>query len=108
MTCAVVRLQDYKATQKVAADKEAQYLPKVPPATSSSQQSGGKGKGSTPAAAAADGGGSSEPDIESQALLQEQQLLETRAMENTIAFQEALIEERDHGIAGELGCCWSW
>jgi hypothetical protein len=34
-------------------------------------------------------------------LLQEQKLQESRALENTIEFQEALIEERDHGIAGE-------
>lgn len=36
-----------------------------------------------------------------QLLLQEQKLQEARALENTIEFQEALIEERDHGIAGE-------
>ena len=40
--------------------------------------------------------------MEAQALLQEQKLQESRALENTIAFQEALIEERDHGIAGVL------
>jgi hypothetical protein len=85
-------LQDYKAAQKVAAEREAQYLPKVPPAAA--------GASSAAAAASAAAGGYSEADIESQALLQEQVQQESRAMENTISFQEALIEERDMGIAG--------
>lgn len=80
-------LQDYKAANKVAAEKEAQYLPKVPPAA-------------TPSGASRSSATGRETDIESQALLQEQKLIEARAMDNTIAFQEALIEERDHGIAG--------
>jgi hypothetical protein len=60
--------------------------------------------GASSAAAAAAAGGASEADIESQALLQEQVQQESRAMENTISFQEALIEERDLGIAGGLYC----
>jgi hypothetical protein len=89
-------LQDYKAAQKVAAEREAQYLPKVPPAAAGASSAAA-------AAAAAAAGGASEADIESQALLQEQVQQESRAMENTISFQEALIEERDMGIAG--GSC---
>lgn len=84
-------LQDYKAAQKVAAEREAQYLPKVPPAAAAAASSA--------AAAAAAAAGTSEADIESQALLQEQVQQESRAMDNTISFQEALIEERDLGIA---------
>ncbi|WIA18358.1 hypothetical protein OEZ85_009823 [Tetradesmus obliquus] len=83
-------LQDYKAAQKVAAEREAQYLPKVPLAAAAA---------SSAAAAAAAAAGTSEADIESQALLQEQVQQESRAMDNTISFQEALIEERDLGIA---------
>lgn len=82
-------LQDYKAAQKVAAEREAQYLPKVPLAAAAASS----------AAAAAAAAGTSEADIESQALLQEQVQQESRAMDNTISFQEALIEERDLGIA---------
>lgn len=85
-------LQDYKAAQKVAAEREAQYLPKVPPAAAAASS----------AAAAAAAAGTSEADIESQALLQEQVQQESRAMDNTISFQEALIEERDLGIAGAI------
>jgi hypothetical protein len=87
--------QDYKAAQKVAAEREAQYLPKVPPAAA----------GASSAAATAAEAGTSEADIESQALLQEQVQQESRAMENTISFQEALIEERDLGIAGRCRYC---
>lgn len=94
-------LQDYKAAQKVAAEKEAQFLPKVPPAASPSALAASS-TGSTAAAAAAEG---SEADIENQALLQEQRLIESRAMDNTITFQEALIEERDHGIQGMWAVC---
>eukprot|EP00879_Flechtneria_rotunda_P003180 GHRR01003403.1.p2 GENE.GHRR01003403.1~~GHRR01003403.1.p2 ORF type:complete len:274 (+),score=113.65 GHRR01003403.1:3330-4151(+) len=86
-------LQDYKAAQKVAAEKEAQYLPKVPPAAGSSASTATAAVSGTSRPAAG-----SEADVENQALLQEQVLQESRAMGNTIAFQEALIEERDHGI----------
>eukprot|EP00878_Enallax_costatus_P037012 GHUV01041706.1.p1 GENE.GHUV01041706.1~~GHUV01041706.1.p1 ORF type:complete len:165 (-),score=39.32 GHUV01041706.1:297-791(-) len=91
-----VRLQDYKAAQRIAAEKEAQFLPKVPPAPTPSAL-----PASTSGASAAAAG--SEADIENQALLQEQRVIEARATDNTIAFQEALIEERDHGIQGALG-----
>jgi syntaxin 7 len=108
LVIAIAYLQDYKAAQKVAADKEAQFLPKVPTAAAAAAAAskGGTGSHSTATAAATAAAvdhGSTEADIESQALLQEQKLQQARAMENTIAFQEALIEERDHGIAGACG-----
>lgn len=87
-------VQDYKAAQRIAAEKEAQFLPKVPAAATPSALPASTTGGSEAAAG-------SEADIENQALLQEQRLIETRAMDNTVAFQEALIEERDHGIQGE-------
>lgn len=94
-------VQDYKAAQRIAAEKEAQFLPKVPPTpTPSTLPASSSG---APAAAG------SEADIENQALLQEQRLIEARATDNTIAFQEALIEERDHGIqGGALSCGTRW
>lgn len=93
-------LQDYKATQKIAAEREAQYMPKVPPAAAPRP---GASSSSSSAAAAAAARGGSEADMEAEALLQEQKLQQSRALENTIEFQEALIEERDHGIAGGAG-----
>ncbi|KAF8059198.1 SYP22 [Scenedesmus sp. PABB004] len=85
-------LQDYKAAQKVAAEREALYLPRTPPAAPAR---GGGGGGSAAAAAA----GGSEADVESQALLAERAQLESAALDGNIAYQEALIEERDQGIA---------
>jgi hypothetical protein len=95
-------LQDYKATQKIAAEREAQYMPKVPPAAA--PRPGASSSSSAAAAAAAAAHGGSEADMEAEALLQEQKLQQSRALENTIEFQEALIEERDHGIAGGAEC----
>jgi hypothetical protein len=90
----------------VAAEREAQYMPKVPPQSSAAGARGGSSSAAAAAAAAAAagaaGGGGSEAEVEQRALLQEQKLQETRALENTLAFQEALIEERDQGIAGVL------
>jgi len=79
-------------------------MPKVPPAAVPSSRPGGASSSTAAAAAAAAAGGSSEADMEAQALLQEQKLQESRALQNTIEFQEAMIEERDHGIAGVVGC----
>jgi hypothetical protein len=95
---ALLLLQDYKATQKIAAEREAQYMPKVPPAAAPTTRPGATSSSSTAAAAA---GSNTEAEMESQALLQEQKLQQARALGNTIEFQEALIEERDHGIQGE-------
>jgi hypothetical protein len=94
----VVLLQDYKATQKIAAEREAQFMPKVPPPAAAPTTRPGATSSSS-AAAVADS--NTEAAMESQALLQEQKLQQARALGNTIEFQEALIEERDHGIAGE-------
>src|SRR5689334_21037524 len=69
--------QDYKATQKIAAEREAQYMPKVPPAVLPRAVAGSS------AAAAAAAAGDGESAVEAQALLQEQKLQESRALENT-------------------------
>ena len=83
-------MQDYKATQKVAVEKEAMFLPRQPAAAKPSA-----------AAAALAGPSKTDADIETQALLQEQQQVETRAWDNAISYNEAIIEERDHSIVGE-------
>lgn len=89
-------LQDYKAAQRVAADKEARFLPRAPAAAAVATTA----TAAAASNAAAAGSSGAEADIESQALLQEQALAERRALDSTVAFQEALIEERDQGIAG--------
>lgn len=85
-------------------------MPKVPPAAAAAvvaahAHGGGSSSAAAAAAAAGGAGSSSEADIEAQALLQEQKLQESRALANTIEFQEALIEERDQGIAGTVFVC---
>lgn len=86
--------QDYKETQKVAVQKEASSLPRQPTPTPSSSAAAAAQEAST--------SGRSDADIESQALLQQQQQVEARALDNAITFNEALIEERDHSIAGRV------
>lgn len=81
-------LQDYKAAQKVAAEREATSLPRAAP----QQQAA--------AAAAAAAGGGREEEVERQALLQAQAMEEARLLDSAMTFNEALIEERDHGIQG--------
>ncbi len=88
-----VLLQDYKATQKVAAEREASSLPKAPPVT---QQRAA----AAAAAMAASASAGVDADIENQALLQQHQQEQARVMDNAISYNEALIEERDQGIAG--------
>lgn len=81
--------QDYKATQKLAAEREAQSLPRAPVAQ----------RQPTPATATGGGSEAVEANLEQQALLQQQQVAEARQMDNAISYNEALIEERDHNIA---------
>eukprot|EP00877_Chromochloris_zofingiensis_P005278 jgi/Chrzof1/14751/Cz09g14170.t1 len=81
-------LQDYKATQKVAAEKEASSLPRAPPPIK---------RPATTAAVLENTG--VDADIENQALLQQQQQQDARLMDNAISYNEALIEERDQGIS---------
>lgn len=88
-------LQDYKSTQKQAADKEAACLPRTPPPPP---------RPARPAAVAAATTADGEPEhievvIERQALLQEQQQADARLLDNSITYNEALIEERDESIA---------
>lgn len=80
-------LQDYKETQKICKDREIASLPRPSPA---SQPPGDIESGG--------GGGSKDEATIRQALLQEQKMAQSRALDNAITFQEALIEERDRGI----------
>lgn len=83
-------LQEYKAVQKAAAEREAQHLPRQPPP----QQR------QTPLLLDLEsGGGDAESRQEQAALLQAQKQAELRIMDNAIEYNEALIEERDAGIA---------
>jgi syntaxin 7 len=65
-------------------------LPRAAPAQQ--QQS------SAAAAAAGEGGGGREAELERQALLQAKAMEEARLLDNAVSYNEALIEERDHGI----------
>mmetsp|Transcript_10399 Transcript_10399/g.18107 ORF Transcript_10399/g.18107 Transcript_10399/m.18107 type:complete len:277 (+) Transcript_10399:108-938(+) len=81
-------LQDYKATQKIAANREAATLPRPNPVSAMSAA----------AVAAGQQGGHVEVVIEQQALVQAQLQRRTAAREAEMAHNEALIEERDTGI----------
>lgn len=90
-------LQDYKATQKLASQREAASLPRAPPPprapTESTPLLGGfPTDDATPA-----------DDIESglqrQAQAQLQAQVEAQRLDVAIAYNEQLIEERDQGIA---------
>mmetsp|Transcript_5242 Transcript_5242/g.11478 ORF Transcript_5242/g.11478 Transcript_5242/m.11478 type:complete len:273 (-) Transcript_5242:828-1646(-) len=84
-------LQDYKATQKLAADREMASLPRPNPAFQKKQGAGG--------ASGSQQGAEADEEYEKQALLQEQKQKQAAVLDNAIAYNEALIEERDHGIA---------
>lgn len=86
-------LKDFQNTMKIARSKEAATLPRRP----------------EPPAAATSSSSKPPLDIESQgdpleqaALLQEQQRQEVLSLDNYVTYNEALIEERDQGIA-EIG-----
>lgn len=83
-------LQDYKSTQKVAAEREATSLPRSAPSAAA-------GAG-TAAAAGGGGAGGREAELERQGLVQQQAMEEARLLDNEMTYNEALIEERDHGI----------
>mmetsp|Transcript_26313 Transcript_26313/g.78136 ORF Transcript_26313/g.78136 Transcript_26313/m.78136 type:complete len:274 (-) Transcript_26313:222-1043(-) len=90
----VAILQDYKSTQKAAAEKEAASLPLPSPppraaAPASSRQQVPDVEQGTPEDTAA---------AERQALLQAQKARTEAALANSVAFNEQLIEERDAGI----------
>ncbi|KAL6748281.1 t-SNARE, partial [Haematococcus lacustris] len=88
-------LQDYKATQKLAQEREAAYLPQPSPQAPPPQSAAG---GRLGAGGVDSSGGRVEVVIEQQALLQAQAARESAALENAMAHNEALIEERDAGI----------
>ena len=80
-------LQDYKDTQKICKDRESTSLPR--PSPSSQLPSSGDIES---------GSGARDEEVVRQALLQEQKQAQSRALDNAITFQEAMIEERDRGI----------
>ncbi|KXZ46761.1 hypothetical protein GPECTOR_41g726 [Gonium pectorale] len=97
---------DYKATQRMAAEREAASLPRPAPGTG---RAGGRGAGTggdsglTAPLLGPDGGvGSSSrgaDDVEAAVRRQAQKLAEVAALDDSVRYQEALIEERDAGIA---------
>lgn len=89
-------LQDYKAVQRVAAEREAASLPKPTPGAPSSSSRAMNG---TSSSSHVEGEERIEVVVERQALLQAQQRQADAAMESAIAYNEAVIEERDAGIA---------
>ncbi|KAG2488036.1 hypothetical protein HYH03_013342 [Edaphochlamys debaryana] len=92
-------LQDYKATQKLAAEREAASLPRQVP---KARREGPDGL-SAPLLDVEAGGGSSGrgrgADVEAAVRQQAQRQAEVAALDDAVAYNEALIEERDAGIA---------
>jgi syntaxin 7 len=93
-------LNDYKSVQRLAADKEAASLPRG--------GAGGAGGAATAAAAAAAAASAAGDDVEAQRLQSQQQQQQQQQMQQMqqrqrigaeLALNEALIEERDQGIA---------
>lgn len=92
-------LTDYKLTQKLAAEREASCLPRQPPPTSHNTRSAAAAAASDLEAQTPSQGGGGEEGYERQALLQATQQRDSSRMDGAIAYNEALIEERDVGIA---------
>ncbi|XP_058102728.1 syntaxin-22-like isoform X2 [Magnolia sinica] len=78
-------LQDYKKVQQLAVERESAYAPSVSPS-------------SLPISSGADEQVSLDADPESQGLLREQRRQEILWLGNEVAFNEAIIEEREQGI----------
>lgn len=78
-------LQEFQKAQQLASERESTYSPSVPPSSTT--------------AAATDSSGSTEyAASESQPFLMEQKRQEILILDNEIAFNEAMIEEREQGI----------
>lgn len=94
-------LQDYKSTQRVCAEREAASLPRQPARKPGTGRGGDDGltapllDGGGGGSAAGGGGG----DVEAALRQQAQRQAEVAALDQTVAYHEALIEERDAGIA---------
>ncbi|GLC56266.1 hypothetical protein PLESTB_001086200 [Pleodorina starrii] len=100
-------LQDYKSVQRIAAEREAASLPRQPPSSRRGPAGGwGEPSARTPLLGA-DGGVAAGPsasapredDIEAAVRKQAQQQAEVASLEDSVRYHEALIEERDAGIA---------
>ncbi|GAB2231263.1 hypothetical protein Droror1_Dr00027552 [Drosera rotundifolia] len=76
-------LQEFQKVQQLASERESTYMPSAPPV-------------SIPSASAA--GEEAKPDTESQPFLTEQKRQEVMLLGNEIAFNEAIIDEREQGI----------
>eukprot|EP00245_Coleochaete_scutata_P014737 TRINITY_DN636_c0_g1_i1.p1 TRINITY_DN636_c0_g1~~TRINITY_DN636_c0_g1_i1.p1 ORF type:complete len:267 (-),score=58.18 TRINITY_DN636_c0_g1_i1:249-1049(-) len=74
-------MKEFQKAQKAAAEREAAYVPFIPPMLSRSSPDG-----------------ESQEDQEKRALLSEQRKHEMIQMDNEVVFNEAVIEERDVGI----------
>ncbi|KAG2425755.1 hypothetical protein HYH02_014971 [Chlamydomonas schloesseri] len=103
-------LQDYKTLQGEAARREAASLPRQPPpkrAGGSGPRGDGLGApllgpdgGVSSSSRGGGGGGAGAPDdVEAAVRLQAQKQAEVAALDDSVRYHEALIEERDAGIA---------
>lgn len=99
-------LQDYKETQRICKDRESANLPKPSPPSQAQRMmtmvasQGGDGGRQQQVQSLIDlEGGDRDKELEREALLQEERRKQVAVMNNAIEFNEALIEERDQGIA---------
>lgn len=79
-------LKDFQKAQRLAAERETAYTPFVPQAVLPSSYT------------SSEIDGSSDKSMEQRALLVESRRQEVLLLDNEIAFNEAVIEEREHGI----------
>ncbi|KAG2444293.1 hypothetical protein HXX76_001050 [Chlamydomonas incerta] len=99
-------LQDYKTLQGEAARREAASLPRQPPKRAGAGGRTGDGLGAPllgadggVSSSSRGGGGGAPDDVESAVRLQAQKQAEVSALDDSVRYHEALIEERDAGIA---------
>ncbi|KAJ4729592.1 Syntaxin-22 [Melia azedarach] len=82
-------LQEFQKVQHLASERESTYSPSVPPSSLAAST----------AAATTDNSGSNEYAVsENQPFLMEQKRQEILLLDNEIAFNEAIIEEREQGF----------
>ncbi|XP_022923822.1 syntaxin-22 isoform X1 [Cucurbita moschata] len=79
-------LKEFQKAQRLAAERETAYTPFVPQAVLPSSYTAGESDAS------------SENNLEQRALLVESRRQEVLLLDNEIAFNEAIIEEREQGI----------
>ncbi|XP_043693757.1 syntaxin-22-like [Telopea speciosissima] len=78
-------LQDFQKAQQLAAERESAYAPSIQPTSSLTSSSSAENE-------------ASDRDHESQRFLSEQRRQEVLLLGNEVAFNEAIIEEREQGI----------